>query len=79
MHCNGKCHLKKEIRIKDEPTNNPNKSVPVPLTSKETFTVLLENKNTLVNLIALIKRDNILYLLPFINNIFIDIITPPPK
>lgn len=79
MHCNGKCHLKKELKEQEETSNNPNNPIPVPKTNKEIYPVLLNNQIQLFDFTALAKQDNIPYLTPFIEDIFIDIITPPPE
>jgi len=80
MHCNGKCHLKKEIKESENTGNNPNKPVPVPKTENEKFPVLLNLFNagdSSLNFIT--NTKNIEYIFPHFKDLFFDVITPPPK
>jgi hypothetical protein len=78
MHCNGKCHLKKELKEKENNQNNPNNPIPVTNTGKEKFPVLInalsENK-----IYISLSEYSLIYLLPFIKDIYIEIIIPPPE
>ena len=79
MHCNGKCHLRKELRQSEDTSNNPNKPVPVPKTNKDKFSVLLDISSIANKLLFFNKENNIEFILPFIQDLFFDVITPPPK
>jgi len=79
MHCNGKCHLKKEIMaVQEDNTNDPNKPIPIPQNDKKTYPAILDNQIGEIN-IYLLKQIGRSYLLPFFKEIYIDIITPPPE
>ena len=78
MHCNGKCHLKKELKEKENNQNNPNSPVPVTNTDKDKFPVIIDPvlKN---NVYKEFYKHSLIYLLPFIQDVFLEIILPPPE
>jgi len=78
MHCNGKCHLKKELKEKENNQNNPNSPVPIPNTSKEKYPVLI-NIFTENIILKKLSKYSMIYLFPFIKDIYIEIIVPPPE
>lgn len=79
MHCAGKCHLKKEIKKYEEKSNNPNKSIPVTETKINKFPVFLDQINANKTTVLKNSQRQSLYNLPFFKDIYLDILTPPPK
>ena len=77
MHCNGKCHLKKQLKkANDIPENEP-LSVPVISNIKELVTVLYERKP-----FSLKQKDIIKTIVPYLINyyfLFESRIFHPPK
>ena len=78
MHCNGKCHLKKEIKETEKNSDNPNSPVPVPKTNQEKYPVLIKLRNNLLISFYNLKTEMV-YLTPYNSNPFIEIPTPPPE
>ena len=78
MHCNGKCHLKKEIKAQNN-DQNPNKPVPIPQNRKEIFPVILDINSNSNFSFYFIRHLGLVYLLPALNDVFLDIPTPPPE
>lgn len=79
MHCNGKCHLKKEIKELEENKNNPNTPIPIFQNNKEVFPAIMEIVNRFSINSYLIKQFGNNYILPLFLDVFLDIILPPPK
>lgn len=79
MHCEGKCHLKKEINKAEEKSNNPNKPIPITKTKIKTFPVFLDQITS--NNVLVINKYNKqkLYYLPHLKEIYKEIPTPPPQ
>ncbi|HHH54434.1 MAG TPA: hypothetical protein ENK91_12305 [Bacteroidetes bacterium] len=78
MHCNGKCHLKKEIKEAERTAENPNNPVPLPSSTQEKFPALLNNNSTNSISFYISKNENVFQALYF-NNPYIEIPTPPPE
>ena len=79
MHCEGKCHLKKEIKQTEEKANNPNKPIPITKTKIKTFPVFLDQlSNKIIKGVNECKGQN-LYYLPYFQIIYKEILTPPPE
>jgi hypothetical protein len=76
--CEGKCQLKKEIKVSEEsPANNT--AIPLPKIQNEIFSVCLVAEIGVINSISYIGLSNIHYITRFIEKIFISVITPPPR
>ena len=79
MHCEGKCHLKKEIKEKENNNSNPNPSQPIPKTEIDIFPVFI--KHSTIYLCSILNKgiSSNSYNIPCLKDIYQEVITPPPE
>jgi len=78
MHCNGKCHLKKELKQAQQESENPNNPIPIPKTNKEIFPAILE-KYVVTKEFELFNDFKLYFVQFYYKDIYIEILTPPPE
>jgi hypothetical protein len=76
LKCNGKCHLKKELK-KVEESKQTNKKIPVTETKREPFVITHTNLN--LSFISTLKPNFPEYTILSIKEVYLNLQTPPPK